>query len=82
MINKTCVHFANKLPKKKINKYSHGQLGQGHVNNIGDGPNEMGNNLPPISFGSQLSVKAIAAGWYHTCALLSNDSVKCFGNNG
>ena len=28
------------------------------------------------------SVKKIAIGWYHTCAILSDDSVRCWGSNG
>ena len=30
----------------------HGQLGQGNTNNIGDGSNEMGDNLSPIDLSS------------------------------
>ena len=33
-----------------------GQLGQGHTNNIGDGANEMGDNLPAIDLGSNKTV--------------------------
>jgi len=29
---------------------SHGQLGYGHTNHIGDSPGEMGSNLPEVSY--------------------------------
>ena len=31
---------------------TYGQCGQGHTNNIGDGADEMGDNLPPIDLSS------------------------------
>ena len=62
-------------------KNSYGQLGQGNTNNIGDGPNEMGNNLAFIDLGLGRTAKAVATGHYHTCVILDNDSVKCFGYN-
>ena len=58
--------------------YNLGQLGQGHRSNVGDDADEMGDNLPAISLGT---ARQIAAGYHHTCALLDDDSVKCWGNN-
>jgi alpha-tubulin suppressor-like RCC1 family protein len=62
---------------------SHGQLGLGHTNNIGDGPNEMGDNLPAVDLGlgrtaKQLSLSQLSSGY--TCAILDDDSVKCWGD--
>ena len=63
-----------------------GQLGLGDIDARGDDLNEMGDNLPTVSLGlpSGVRVTAIAAGDAHTCALLSNGTVKCwgFGENG
>ena len=59
----------------------YGQLGQGHDDNIGDDPSEMGDNLPTIDLGEDVSVKAIAAGYLHVCVLLNTDEVKCWGSN-
>ena len=56
-----------------------GQLGQGHTNALGDDPDEMGDNLPPIDLGTGKSAVAINAGRYHTCALLDDGSAKCWG---
>ena len=59
-----------------------GQLGQGNPNLLGDGPNEMGDNLNPIQLGSGRSATAIAGGSFHSCALLDNGQVKCWGYSG
>ena len=58
-----------------------GQLGQGHTRNLGDEPGEMGGNLPPIDLGHGLLADFVAAGAAHTCALLHDASVKCFGRH-
>ena len=51
------------------------------MNTLGNGPNEMGDNLSIINLGSNRTAKAIATGSFHTCVLLDNDQVKCFGRN-
>ncbi len=58
-----------------------GQLGLGDINSRGDNANEMGNSLPTVNLGTGRTAKAIAAGAYHTCALLDNNQVKCWGDN-
>lgn len=58
-----------------------GQLGQGHTDNLGDNANEMGDNLVAIDLGTGRTARQIAAGDFHTCALLDNYDVKCFGRN-
>lgn len=58
-----------------------GQLGQGDTNNRGDQPGEMGDALPEIDLGAGSRATAIAAGLYHTCALLDDAAVKCWGGN-
>jgi alpha-tubulin suppressor-like RCC1 family protein len=60
----------------------YGQLGLGDTSYRGDGPNEMWDNLPAINLGTGTTASAIVAGLYHTCALLNDDSVKCWGYNG
>ena len=76
----TCVILSNdKVKCWGIN--NHGQLGQGHTNHQGDGADEMGDNLEFTDLGTNLTAKAITAGGVHTCAILSNDKVKCWGYN-
>ena len=61
---------------------SSGRLGQGDLANRGDGPDEMGNNLPPIDLGTGRTALSLAADYDHMCAILDNGSVKCWGYNG
>ena len=58
-----------------------GELGLGDTNNRGDSPDEMGNNLPFVNLGTGRTAKALSLGTSHTCALLDNDQVKCWGYN-
>ena len=57
------------------------QLGQVHQNHLGDEVDEMGDNLPPIDLGAGLTAKTLALGAFHSCALLNNGQVKCWGRN-
>jgi alpha-tubulin suppressor-like RCC1 family protein len=61
-----------------------GQLGLGDDDNRGDGSASggMGDNLTIVDLGSGRTAKVIAAGDSHTCAILDNASVKCWGENG
>jgi alpha-tubulin suppressor-like RCC1 family protein len=59
-----------------------GQLGLGDTANRGDGPGEMGDALPSIDLGRGRSATALSAGNYHTCAVLDDGAVKCWGFNG
>jgi len=63
---------------------STGQLGQGNtatMPNIGNLPGEMGDNLPPIDLGGSSTAIDIGSAFYHTCVLLSNQRMKCWGLN-
>jgi cysteine-rich repeat protein len=55
-----------------------GQLGYGNQNSIGD--DEFPDSYGPIKFGDDL-VRQIAAGNFHTCALLDSGSVRCWGSS-
>jgi len=76
----TCAILDNNSVKCWGNGDS-GQLGYGDTNNRGDNGSEMGDNLPAIDLGTGRTAKAISAGEYKTCALLDNDTVKCWGWN-
>jgi cysteine-rich repeat protein len=58
-----------------------GQLGLGDFESRGDGPDEMGDYLPYVDLGAGRTAQRIAAGSYHTCALLDNFDLKCWGSN-
>ena len=58
-----------------------GQLGQGNTTSLGDSANEMGDNLPSVDLGTGRTAIAIDTGWGHTCVILDNASVKCWGRN-
>jgi cysteine-rich repeat protein len=58
-----------------------GQLGLGDTDQRGDQPNDMGDNLPAVSLGSDRVALAVGARGYYTCALLDDGSVKCWGLN-
>ncbi|HEX4925631.1 MAG TPA: hypothetical protein VFV50_16165, partial [Bdellovibrionales bacterium] len=59
----------------------YGELGLGDGLSRGSRPGEMGDSLPTVNLGTGRSAKAISAGDYHVCAILDNDSVKCWGRN-
>ena len=42
---------------------------------------QMGNNLPAINVGAGRTVTAVATGYKHTCVILDNGTLKCFGKN-
>jgi hypothetical protein len=56
-----------------------GQLGQGRTDNLGDAANELA-SLPAIDLGTGRTAVAIDVGT-HSCALLDNGAVKCWGSN-
>ncbi len=57
-----------------------GQLGYGNTDTIGDG--ETPDSAGPVKLGDGRTAVAIAAGDLHTCALLDNGAVRCWGYGG
>jgi len=60
----------------------YGQLGLGDANDRGNVPNEMGNALPYVNFGSiesQSPVIAVSLGEAHSCAIFKGNELKCWG---
>ena len=41
----------------------------------------MGDSLTALDLGNELQVIEVACGWEHTCVLLDNHRVKCFGSS-
>ncbi|MDC0747408.1 DUF4215 domain-containing protein [Polyangium mundeleinium] len=58
-----------------------GQVGLGDAGIRGDGPGEMGDALPILDLGAGRTAKAISCGYAHSCAILDDDSLKCWGYN-
>lgn len=58
-----------------------GRLGQGHDENLGDGAGELGAALPPIDLGTGRRIVQLSTGSFHACALLDDQTLKCWGNN-
>eukprot|EP01083_Nonionella_stella_P185515 676693_1 len=59
----------------------HGELGYGDTNNRGGTSNTMGDDLPEIDLGFNFTAMQIVTGSHHTCALSTNNRVKCWGFN-
>ncbi|MSP26299.1 MAG: hypothetical protein EXR75_14315 [Myxococcales bacterium] len=78
--NHTCALLDDASVKCWGGNYA-GQLGLGNTQARGDGPNEMGDLLPSVSLGIGKTAKALAAGRAHTCAVLNDNSIKCWGSN-
>lgn len=52
-----------------------GQLGTGDTSARGDSPDELGSALPYLDFGSSRTATEISVGGYHSCAILSDNSL-------
>jgi alpha-tubulin suppressor-like RCC1 family protein len=59
-----------------------GQLGLGDTDDRGDATGEMGDALPFVNLGTGRTAKALALGSSHSCAILDNDEIKCWGSGG
>ena len=55
----------------------YGALGYGNTSSIGD--NETPGSVGPVDLGAGRTAVAITAGGYHTCAILDNGRVRCWG---
>ena len=57
-----------------------GRLGYGNEDPIGD--DETPGSVGPVDLGPGRTARALAAGTAHTCAVLDNGRVRCWGSNG
>jgi alpha-tubulin suppressor-like RCC1 family protein len=75
----TCARLDN-ATVKCWGKNSDGQLGLGDTVTRGVAPSQMGDNLPALDFGLFLSALQLSLGERHTCVLLGDYNVKCWGS--
>jgi alpha-tubulin suppressor-like RCC1 family protein len=80
----SCAILSGDLGTKCWGSGDSGRLGLGDTENRGDGPNEMGDSLPLIAvdLGAARTAIQIATGRAHTCAILDNNELKCWGKGG
>ncbi len=76
----TCVRY-NQGGVKCFGDGAFGQLGHGSTTDLADAPAELGGNLPFVDLGTGRTAKMLTAGISHTCAILDNDALKCWGHN-
>jgi hypothetical protein len=58
-----------------------GELGLGDRETRGDGPHEMGDDLPAVDLGPGRRAVSVALGTRHACAVLDDGALKCWGAN-
>jgi alpha-tubulin suppressor-like RCC1 family protein len=75
----TCAILVDSSAIKCWGENDQGQLGLGTQDDHGDGIGGMGGSLPAVDMGSGITAKAIVAGESHTCAILNNSAIKCWG---
>jgi alpha-tubulin suppressor-like RCC1 family protein len=59
----------------------YGQLGLGDTQRRGETSDQMGMNLPAVELGAGRTAVKLSLGERHSCALLDDQTVKCWGNN-
>ena len=58
-----------------------GELGLDDITDRGDAPGEMGAALARVGLGAGFQVASLSAGMLHTCALSTDQRLKCWGHN-
>ena len=74
----TCVILDNGR-MKCWGEGDHGRLGYDKTRDRGDDEGEMGDSLAQVSLGNGRTVVQIDTGYAHTCAVLDNGELKCWG---
>lgn len=58
-----------------------GQIGAGRLSSLGAAPGQMGDALAPVALGTGRTAVSVSTRFNHTCAMLDDASVKCWGWN-
>lgn len=77
----TCALLAESGGVKCWGLNKAGQLGLGHAEPRGANLAELGDLLPAVALGAGGPARAVTAGAAHTCALLADFSIHCWGLN-
>jgi alpha-tubulin suppressor-like RCC1 family protein len=77
---RTCAILDNNA-LKCWGQNDYGALGRGNTANAGQFAGEMGDNLLPVDVGTGRFVRGVAMGYNHTCVIMDNAFVKCWGRN-
>lgn len=72
----TCV-LTETYKVKCFGRNEFGQLGLGHTNHMGD--DEPISSIPYLDLGT--NIRKLYSGTYHNCALFTNGTIKCWGDN-
>ncbi|MBI3776967.1 MAG: Ig-like domain-containing protein [Gammaproteobacteria bacterium] len=75
----TCARLDEDAKVKCWGWNNDGQLGLGNTETHGTGPLQMGDYLPALDFGSYRFALQLSLGDAHSCAVLDNWNVKCWG---
>ena len=60
---------------------NNGELGNGDTTQRGGNGDEMGDSLPTVDFGIDLTAKSVSLGGAYTCVILNTNDLKCWGQN-
>ncbi len=78
--NHSCIRY-NDGSVKCFGDGAFGQLGHGETTDLADVTTELGGNLPFVKLGTGRTATDIRVGYAHSCALLDNATIKCWGQN-
>ena len=74
-----------KLDNSSVKCWGNNQFGKLGVGDTpperGQTPATMGDNLPVLNLGSDSTIVKVVTGFVHSCAVLSNGKMKCWGSN-
>ena len=77
----TCIIAPDDGTLRCFGRNNNGQLGIGNTTLVGNAANTMGAKLVPTKLGAGRKAISVAAGSTHTCVLLDDNTVKCWGLN-
>jgi alpha-tubulin suppressor-like RCC1 family protein len=77
----TCIIAPEDGTLRCFGRNANGQLGIGSTTTVGSTAASMGAALKAVNLGAGRKATSVATGLSHTCALLDDGTLKCWGNN-